>query len=59
MTEPMQPADPPAEGASPAHNPTGATPHGIPEAMTDGAPAASPTSDRHETEIAPLRGKTD
>jgi len=45
----------PAEGGSPAANPEGRTPMGIPSKVIEGHPAADPTSDRFATEVAPLR----
>jgi len=55
MNEPKQPANPPEGGASPASNPTGKTPNGIPRGAKDHEPKASPTSDRQQTETAPER----
>jgi hypothetical protein len=54
MNQPRIPKDPPPGGASPATNPTGKTPDGIPEGMEDQKPKGHPTSDRAETETAPL-----
>lgn len=45
----------PLEGASPAANPDGRMPMGIPESAIEGDPAADPTSDRFQTEIAALK----
>ena len=45
----------PAGGASPMANPEGRTPLGIPVEVDEGDASAKPTSDRLETEIAPLR----
>ena len=42
--------DIPAEGASPDHNPTGETPHGIPKGMEDQEATGTPDSDRHQGE---------
>ena len=56
MNQPKtQTDDPPAEGASPDHNPTGETPHGIPKGTGEHAPTASPTGDRQASETAPLQ----
>jgi len=52
MNQPKVQADIPADGASPDHNPTGNTPHGIPKGMSDHDAAATPTSDRGATETA-------
>lgn len=59
MNQPKVQTDVPAEGASPDHNPTGTTPHGIPEGMEDQDATALPNSDRHEAEKAPLKGNGD
>jgi len=45
----------PVEGGSPAANPEGRTPMGIPTEATEGDPAADPTSDRFATEVAALK----
>lgn len=45
----------PVEGESPAANPEGRTPMGIPAEATEGDPAADPTSDRFATEVAALK----
>ena len=55
MNQPKQPADPPAHGASPASNPSGKTPHGIPKGVEDHEPKGAPNSDRQQTESAPLQ----
>lgn len=56
MNQPKtQTDDPPREGTSPDHNPTGDTPHGIPKGAEDHAPKALPTDDRHASETAPLK----
>ena len=55
MNQPKVQTDVPAEGASPDANPTGTTPHGIPEGMEKQEAKATPTSDRGATETAPLR----
>ncbi len=57
MNQPKVQTDVPDEGASPDANPTGTTPHGIPEGMEkqDASPGGRPTSDRGATETAPLR----
>ena len=52
MNQPKQPEDPPAEGASVAHNPTGDTPNGIPHGDQDASATGHPTSDREKTETA-------
>lgn len=44
----------PPEGGSPAANPEGRTPMGIPAKATEGDPAADPTGDRFKTETAAL-----
>ena len=57
MNQPkVQTDDPPPEGASPDHNPTGETPHGIPKAIKDQAPEARPSDDRLANETGPLTG---
>ncbi len=54
MNQPkIQTDDPPSEGASPDHNPTGNTPHGIPKGTEDADAKALPTSDRQASETAP------
>lgn len=56
MNQPKtQTDDPPPGGASPDHNPTGDTPHGIPKGTEDHKPKALPTDDRHASETAPLK----
>lgn len=58
MNQPKtQTDDPPPEGASPDHNPTGETPHGIPKGLKDHAPEGRPNDDRQATETGPLVGK--
>lgn len=52
MNQPKVQTDVPADGASPDHNPTGNTPHGIPKGMGDHDATALPTSDRGATETA-------
>ncbi len=53
MNEPkIQTDDPPTQGTSPDHNPTGTTPHGVPEGMEDTEAKGHPTSDRQKTETA-------
>ena len=49
----------PAEGGSPAANPEGHTPMGIPSEIIEGDPTADPTGDRFATEVAPLRIEKD
>ncbi len=49
-TPKVQTDDPPPEGASPDHNPTGNTPHGIPKGMEDHEATGRPISDRGATE---------
>ena len=44
----------PAEGGSPAANPEGRTPMGIPAEAIEGNPAGDPTADRFKTETAAL-----
>jgi hypothetical protein len=53
MNQPKQPDDPPTHGASPATNPSGQTPHGIPKGAEDQEPKGRPSSDRAKTETAP------
>ena len=55
MNQPKQPDDVPAQGTGPDHNPTGTTPHGIPEGMEDADAKGRPNSDRQNTETAPAR----
>ena len=56
MNQPkVQTDDPPPEGASPDHNPTGETPHGIPKGTQDHPSKALPTDDRQASETAPLK----
>ena len=55
MNEPERPQDPPTEGAPPAHNPTGTTPHGVPDGASDAEPKGMPDSGRHQTETVPDR----
>ena len=53
MNQPkIQTDDPPTEGASPDHNPTGDTPHGIPKGLEDHDAKALPNSDRQAGETA-------
>ena len=52
MNQPKVQTDIPEDGASPDHNPTGATPHGIPEEMAAADAKATPTSDRGAAETA-------
>ena len=54
MNQPkVQTDDPPPEGASPDHNPTGETPHGIPKGTEDHDAKALPNDDRKTGETAP------
>ena len=54
MNQPkVQTDDPPREGASPDHNPTGNTPHGIPKGTEDHDAKALPNDDRKTAETAP------
>ncbi len=54
MNQPkVQTDDPPPEGASPDHNPTGQTPHGIPKGMEDHEAKALPNDDRKAAETTP------
>ena len=55
MNTPARPPEPPVEGAPADHNPTGATPNGIPKGMEDEEATGLPTSDRQRTETAPNR----
>ena len=60
MNEPkIQEDTVPAEGGSPVANPEGRTPMGIPSEVIEGDPAADPTTDRFETEVAALRIEKD
>jgi hypothetical protein len=53
MNQPkIQTDDPPTEGASPDHNPTGNTPHGIPKGLEDHDAKGLPNSDRQAGETA-------
>ncbi len=55
MNQPkIQTDDPPAEGTSPDHNPTGNTPHGIPKGTENQAAKALPDNARQASETAPL-----
>lgn len=52
MKQPKVQTDIPEDGASPDYNPTGTTPHGIPDEMDASDAKALPTSDRGATETA-------
>ena len=52
MSQPKQPIEPDAGDASHAENPTGETPHGVPEGSHEHEPMGRPTSDRSKTETA-------
>ena len=52
MNQPKQPTDPPAEGTSVVHDPTGSAPNGIPHGEQDAEATGHPTSDREQTETA-------
>lgn len=52
MNQPKVQTDISEDGASPDHNPTGTTPHGIPEGMDASEAKALPTSDRGAAETA-------
>jgi len=53
MNQPKtQTDDPPPEGTSPDHNPTGNTPHGIPKGLGNADVAARPNDGREATEVA-------
>ena len=54
MNQPKVAEDVPAEGVSPDHNPTGTTPHGIPEGLDTEDAAGQPESGRLATETAVL-----
>ena len=54
MNQPKVQTDIPADGVSPENNPTGKTPHGIPEALMQEDANALPSSGRIATEVAPL-----
>ena len=53
MNQPKVQTDIPEDGASPDHNATGTTPHGIPDGMAGQEATATPTSDRGAAETAP------
>ena len=53
MNTPQKPPEPPTDAPPADHNPTGTTPHGIPEDMDDTEAKGLPTSDRHQTETTP------
>ena len=59
MNQPKVQTDVPAEGASPDQNPTGKTPHGIPEELVNEEPDGRPSPDRMATEIAVLKSGMD
>ena len=53
MNQPkIQTNDPPTEGASPDHNPTGNTPNGIPKGLADAKVSGRPNDGRLATETA-------
>ena len=52
MNTQTQPPDVAEGGTSPAHNPTGNTPHGIPKGQENHEATATPTDDRSATETA-------
>ena len=53
MNQPkIQTDDPPTEGASPDHNPTGDTPNGIPKGLKDVEVSGRPNDSRQATETA-------
>jgi len=53
MNQPkIQTGDPPTEGASPDHNPTGDTPNGIPKGLADAEISGRPNDARVATETA-------
>ncbi|MGI4955831.1 MAG: hypothetical protein ACRYGM_28825 [Janthinobacterium lividum] len=52
MNQPKIQTDITDEGVSPDHNPTGNTPHGIPNGMEDQDAKGQPNSDRQESEKA-------
>ena len=52
MNQPKVQTDIPEDGAGSDANPTGTTPHGIPEGQADHEATASPTSDRQAAEVA-------
>ena len=54
MNQPKVQTDISADGVSPENNPTGTTPHGIPETLAQEDANALPSSDRVVTEMAPL-----
>lgn len=49
----------PQGGVSPAANPGGRTPHGIPHGTLEEEPRGQPTSERHRNETAPLATERD
>ncbi len=61
MNQPkIQTDDPPTEGASPDHNPTGDTPNGIPKGLKDAAEASGRANDdRIATEVVAQKTKQD
>ncbi len=58
-TPKVQQDDVPPEGASPASNPEGRTPDGIPKQSVDFEPKGAPTNDRFSTETAAVNIKED
>ena len=54
MNQPKVQTDVPEDGAGSDANPTGTTPHGIPEGQADHEATALPTSDRQAAEVAPV-----
>jgi len=55
MNDPKQPAEPGTDdGVSPAHNPTGTTPDGVPESADENEAKGYPNSDREKSEKAML-----
>lgn len=57
MTQPKQPTEPATGKGSQAENPTGATPHGVPDGAAEHEPTGGPTSDRVQSETAVSRTK--
>lgn len=53
MNQPkIQTDDPPLGGISPDYNPTGTTPHGIPQGLADADVTGRPDDNRLATEVA-------
>ena len=59
MNQPKVQTDISEEGAGPDANPTGTTPHGIPEGQADQEATALPNSDRQAAEVASVPKQKD